>query len=160
MWRTCCALRPVSVASRRALVATAALPEGAACARGLQLRDTQLVASLDYDFDASAFSRAAQSVALYDFRAVPSRGRALPPQWEWHVEGGVSCLQRRAGRLLVGTCSGSILVWSAGQQDAAAAAQQLERRMKQRKEKVRHNPKIRGRFPKSPGFSNSKGFSR
>merc|ERR1740133_764936 len=60
----------LSRASRRGLVATVSLPEGTACARGVQLSDAQLAASLDYDTATSAFSRAAQSVALFDFRAV------------------------------------------------------------------------------------------
>ena len=150
----------LSAASRRALVATVALPEGTASARALQLSDAQLVASLEDDFTTSVFSRAAQDVAVYDFRAAGSRGFAPPPLWTWRVEGGVSCLQCRSDRLVVGCCSGHLLVWSAGRQHAAAgsAHEELAPPRKQRREKPRHNPKIRGRFPKTQGFSNQKGF--
>ena len=66
--------------------------------------------------------------------------------------------------MLVGTATGAVHLWDFGRSRAHAALladwgdakEQPERKAK--REKWRAAPKVRGRFPKTQGFSNMKGF--
>jgi hypothetical protein len=154
--------------SRRCLAATIPLPAGAACARQLHLDGSRLLCSVDHDGGAGPFARGAQSVALYDVRAASSgtsdsgSGALL---WEQHVRGDVSCFQCRGERVLIGTATGSVHLWDfrrdgqpAPQDGWEGADERPEKREK--REKWRAKVKLRGRFPKTQGFSNSRGFGR
>ena len=152
--------------ARRCLAATVQLPEGAACARQLHLDGSRLLCSVDYDATAGAFSRGAQSAALFDVRAAScaaagSGGSTM--LWEQPVRGDISCFHCREERVLVGTATGEVHLWSYQQGLSAAAGiasaefdTGVEKREK--REKWRAKVKVRGRFPKTQGFSNSKGF--
>ena len=158
-------------ASQRCLVASVALPGGAACARQLYLDGARLLTAVDRDDAAPAFSRGAQSAALYDIRAVASGGGSAVTEpgrssgcllWEQPVAGDISCLQCRGERVLVGTATGAVHIWSFGRSstilpaEAWDSSEQPDRKPK--REKWRAAPKVRGRFPKTQGFSNAKGF--
>ena len=159
----------LSTADRRCLVAKLPLPEGAACARQLYLDGSRLLASVDYDGEANAFSRGAQSAALFDVRACSRRGEGAL-LWEQPVRGDISCFQCRGDRVVVGTGTGSVHLWSFNARGPRAGAGVLEwasgeeqerpERQKRDKFRAKGKPVVRGRFPKTQGFSNSKGFSR
>mmetsp|Transcript_60030 Transcript_60030/g.119164 ORF Transcript_60030/g.119164 Transcript_60030/m.119164 type:complete len:87 (-) Transcript_60030:377-637(-) len=79
----------------------------------------------------------------------------------------ITCFHCRSHRVIVGTASGAALLWnfSATGSDAAARSIQTDEAFAEReelrakrKEKFRANVKVRGRFPKTQGFSNAKGF--
>ena len=163
----------LSTAGRRALAATLELPSGFRCARQLHLDGAKgiLFAALDDDPTASAFSRAASHLALFDVRAAhgaaaaPAAGRGgwapPPPLWQRRVRGGLSCFQCSGDRLLLGSCAGQVLLW---RQFGGLAPlpepdeEPIERRKLRTADKKKTNPKVRGRFPKTQGFSNTKGF--
>ena len=94
-------------------------------------------------------------------------GADSPPLlWEEAVAGQVSSFAGSGQRILVGTCAGSIHSWNfcgapfGGPACSAMDDEYRDGRKRDKKEKFRGNVKIRGRFPKTQGFSNSKGFSR
>ena len=60
----------------------------------------------------------------------------------------------------VGTATGAVHVWSFGRSPRALLALEGSEMVdkKPKREKWRAAPKVRGRFPKTQGFSNSKGF--
>ena len=101
---------------------------------------------------------------MYDVRAAASRRAVGAPVWNWRAHGDVSCFHVRSERLVCGTCTGTVLVWSAGRNEAAGERNgddydgRLERKTRNKEKMRSHNPKIRGRFPKTNGFSNVKGF--
>lgn len=159
---------------RRALVGTILLPstndysvglESTACARQICLDSTKLVVGIDRARGAahgnrsgsgsdlqrasgsSAFSRAAQTVAMYDMRSVGgrawrglSRGSGLTdglgggatcpasfgvsstPIWEAPVPGFASTISCVGRSIVVGTCSGLTLVWSSTLPPVTASA--------------------------------------
>lgn len=163
----------LSAASRRCLVATVNLPVGAACARQLYLDGARILASVDADHTAPAFSRGAQSAALFDMRALSANNSLAPGQprsagcllWEQPVRGDISCLQCRGERVLVGTATGAVYLWHFGASSAEVlmpewdgANEQLDKKPKREKFRAAGGPKVRGRFPKTQGFSNMKGF--
>ena len=180
---------------RRCLVARVPLPRGTSCARQLHLDGARLLASLDYEHGATAFSRGAHALALYDIRRAsssltPALGveAAGAPAGAGHADAGlgersepssllwlqpvaseVSCFQCRGERVYVGTGNGTILVWDftpgglhtlggllADAKRHDADGERAERSKK--RDKPRGNVKVRGRFPKTQGFSNQKGF--
>ena len=160
----------LSAASRRCLVASINLPVGAACARQVDLDGARLLASIDSDHCAPAFSRGAQSTALYDIRAVGANNSRAPGQprsdgcllWEQSVRGEISCFQRRGERVFVGTATGAVHQWHFARSGAPTLPavwdgnEQADKKPK--REKFRPKTKVRGRFPKTQGFSNQKGF--
>ena len=176
----------LSAASRRCLIASIPLPRGAACARQLHFDGCRLLVSVDNDADAAAFSRGAQSAALYDVRAASSSRHVEAPRtddadidgefdggggrtggcllWQQPVPGDISCFQCRGERVLVGTATGAVHLWDFGRSRAQSSLlvdwgdgkEQPERKAK--REKWRAASKGRGRFPKTQGFSNMKGF--
>lgn len=155
----------LSGALRRCLVASVTLPQGAACARQLHLDGSRLLASADTDAHATAFSRGAQSAVLFDVRACSGRGTGALV-WEQPVRGDISCFQCRGDRVLVGTGTGSVYLWSFAHGPGAGTDVLLDRQQdsperserKEKREKFRAALKVRGRYPKTQGFSNSKGF--
>ena len=76
--------------------------------------------------------------------------------------GDISCLQCRGERVLVGTATGAVHIWTFGRGQRTLATEPWDgyelRDKKPKREKWRAAPKVRGRFPKTQGFSNSKGF--
>lgn len=160
------AFESLSTAARRCLVAELSLPAEAACARQLYLDGSRLLASVDYDGQAAAFSRGALSAALFDVRACSGNGRGAL-LWEQPVRGDISCFQCCGDRVFVGTGTGSVHLWgfasgSRAGVDWASGGPEEQRPERQKREKFRAKgkPVVRGRFPKTQGFSNSKGFSR
>ena len=161
--RTEASFDDLPAASRRSLVATIPLPTDAACARQLHLDGTRLLATVDYDAQASPFSRGAHSVALFDVRAA-GRGQT-PLLWEQDVRGDITCFQCHGERVFVGTGTGAIHLWNFSRGSHAARdlvaeddAEWNGSEQKQKRNKFRGNLKIRGRFPKTQGFSNTRGF--
>ena len=86
--------------------------------------------------------------------------------WEQQsVLGDISCFHCRDERVLLGTTSGAVHLWSyqrglpVSLGWGGAEGERIEKREK--REKWRAKVKLRGRFPKTQGFSNSiKGFGR
>ena len=151
----------LSAAARRALVSTLPLPSGFSCARQLHLDECKLFAALDSNPDAHLFSRSSAQLALFDVRAVGARQHAAPPLlWRRPVRGGLSCFQCSGSRLLLGSCAGPVLLWhqSGGLPPVAEREVEPERRKLRTADKKKTNVKVRGRFPKTQGFSNTKGF--
>jgi len=149
-------------ASRRALVGTLQLPTGVACARQLHVDAHTLLLSLDTDWLASAFSRTAHGLALYDMRAAgsaPFRASPPPPLWQREVRGELSCFLCGSDerRIFVGTAHGAVLLWGFGggapveEDDDDEGAGKAPKR-----EKWRAKKKVRGKYPKTQGFSNNK----
>ena len=83
--------------------------------------------------------------------------------WEQPVRGDISCFQCRGERVIIGTATGAVHLWSFARHGGSVSLSELwdgkeQPERKAKKEKWRAAPKIRGRFPKTQGFSNSKGF--
>ena len=81
--------------------------------------------------------------------------------WEQPVPGEVSCFHRVGEQVYVGTATGAVLAWRFSALVAADALGPLEdegrdKRDKRDKRRVKPNPKVRSRFPKTQGFSNVK----
>ena len=84
--------------------------------------------------------------------------------WEQPVRGDISCFHCRDDKVLIGTATGAVHLWSYQrglhvghvQPWGSTDFERLEKREK--REKWRAKVKLRGRFPKTQGFSNSKGF--
>ena len=73
------------------------------------------------------------------------------------VRGGLSCFQCSGDRLLLGSCAGPVLLWHQ-RGGLAEPEEEPERRKLRTADKKKTNIKVRGRFPKTQGFSNTKGF--
>ena len=95
------------------------------------------------------------------------RGGSCPPLiWEQRVRGDITCFQCEGERVFLGTGTGAIHLWNFSRGSATAAREMFSeeehewdgRPEKQKREKKRGNIKIRGRFPKTQGFTNAKGF--
>ena len=93
-------------------------------------------------------------------------GMAAVMLWEQRVRGDISCFQCRESRVLVGTATGGVHIWSFLSRLASNANHisladwdggKVVPDRKPKREKFRAALKTRGRFPKTQGFSNVKG---
>jgi len=152
----------LSAASRRSLVGTIQLPQGVACARQLHLDSNMLMLSLDADWVAPAFSRTTSELALYDMRAAGSTAfREAPPSpvWQREVRGEFSCFQCSSDehRVILGTAHGSVLIWNFNSTRVDEEEAEEDNFFKApKREKWRAKKKVKGKYPKTQGFSNNK----
>mmetsp|Transcript_5305 Transcript_5305/g.17281 ORF Transcript_5305/g.17281 Transcript_5305/m.17281 type:complete len:410 (-) Transcript_5305:187-1416(-) len=193
--------------ARRALVGSVPLPVRGTTARQLHLDGSKLLVGIDGGVHCGTpFSCASQTVALYDMRALRGSScsaSAARPLWEARVPGSATVLncvgapalgaRRDPSTLVLGTCTGLVLVWNAAAaagasvsaagspgalREAVAEAAAVfggpdSRRDRWRSaekeaglgggptdKKWRAKVRVRGRYPKTQGFSNVVARSR
>ena len=124
--------------ARRALVGSVPLPVRGTTARQLHLDGSKLLVGIDGGVHCGTpFSCASQTVALYDMRALRGSScsaSAARPLWEARVPGSATVLncvgapalgaRRDPSTLVLGTCTGLVLVWNAAAAAGATAATQ------------------------------------
>ena len=124
-------------------------------------RGSRLLCSVDYD--ATAGHSRGRRAHLFDVRVAScaAAGSGSSMLWEQPVRGDISCFHCREERF-VGTATGGAPVVVSARPSAAASTASAELdtgvEKREKREKWRAKVKVRGRFPKMQGFSNSKGF--